>query len=172
MHAGIFLAPFSFYKKIPQIFSKFQNPLENYLNIFSSKVLNMHQSFKVYNHWKGIWPNGGTSGATLGPADPRGRSTQGQWLLGPTFSNGSITVVACLSSGARAIFSLNRGREGCWALSYSLTLPLTHSCSGFHWILAQVWFQEISLSHFFAARLITYLEEQLSGKNFILISLT
>ena len=37
-------------------------------------------------------------------------------------------------------------------LTHSLTLPLTHSCSGFHWILAQVWFQEISLSHFFAAR--------------------
>ena len=94
---------------------------------------------------------------------------------GHTFSNGYIAILAGLFHGAHAIFPLNRGREGGVKLSCSLpllTLPLTHSCSGFLWILAQVWFQETFLSHFFAARLITYLEEQLSGKSSILISLT
>ena len=116
---------------------------------------------------------GGTREPTLGPADPTGRPTQGQWLLGPTFSNGSMTVVLGFSSGALDRFSLNRGRERGVELSHVHTLTHTPShklCSGFHWILAQVSLQENSLSHFFVARLPTHLKEQHSGKSFISIS--
>ena len=45
---------------------------------------------------------GGHQGSTLGPADPTGWPTQGQRLLGPTFSNGYLTVVPGSSSGALA----------------------------------------------------------------------
>ena len=149
--------------------------MENKFEHLFEQTLAVHQIFKIFDRWRDAWPKGRPSGPTIGPTDPTGRPTLGYHWVGPTFSNGSIAVVAGLSSSARAIFPLNRGREGGVKLSYSLpslTLPLTSFCSGFHWILTQVWFQEISLSHFFAARLITYLEEQLSGKNFILISLT
>ena len=120
--------------------------------------------------------SGGSATPTLGPADPTGRPTQGQWLLGPTFSNGYLTVVACLSLGAHDEFSLNRGRERGEEFSCSHT----HSHSLSH-ILARVSFgfwlkfdckNTLSLSHFFAVRLITYLEEQLLGKSFIFILLT
>ena len=80
-------------------------------------------------------------GPTLGPADPIGRPALGQRLLGPTFSNGFLTVVPGSSSGALAQFPSNRGRERGDELSGSLSplsLPLTHSCSGFLWILTQV----------------------------------
>ena len=157
LHDGIFLELFPFYRKTKNIFWFLKSFGKNNLDIFSSKLLAVHHIFKIYDRWGITWPKVGTRGPTLGLSDPTGRPTQGQRLLGPTFSNGSIAIVACLSSGARAIFSLNRGREGCWALSCSHTHShsLPGSYSGFHWILALVWFQEISLSQFFAARLIT-----------------
>ena len=172
LHAVIFLAFFPFYKKTKNIFWVLKSLEKNNLDIFSSKLLAVHHISKVHNRWGSIWPKGGTRGPTLGPADPTGRPTQGQRLLGPTFSNGSIAVVACLSSGARAIFSLNRGREGCWALSCSHT----HSHSLSH-ILARVsigfWLKfGFKKSHFFAARSSAHLKEQFSGKNFIFIPLT
>ena len=145
------------------------------MNIFSSKLLAVHHIFKLFNRWGSTWPKGGHQGPTLGPADPTGWPTQDQRLLGPTFSNGYLTVVLGSSPGALAQIPLNRGRERGDELSCSLSslsLRFTHSCSGFLWILTQVWLQEHSLSQFFVARLITFLEEQLSGKSFIFISLT
>jgi len=114
----------------------------------------------------------GQRGATGGP--PWGQPTQGQRLLGPTFTSGSLTVVGGLSLCAFTRSPLNRGWERGVFHSHSLfhslshSLPLTSSCSDFHWILAQVWFQEISLSlsHFFTTRLSTHLEEQLLGNSF------
>ena len=149
-----FLAFFSFYKKTKNIFWFLKSFGKNNLDIFSSKLLAVHHIFKVYDRWGITWPKGGTRG--------------------PTFSNGSMTVVPGSSSGALAKFPSNRGGEGCWALSCSHTHShsLSQSCSGYHWILAQVWLQENFLSHFFAARLSTHLEEQHSGRSFIFISLT
>ena len=47
-------------------------------------------------------------------------------------------------------------------LIHSLPLKLSQTLlSGFDWIFARIWFQEASLSHFFAARK----KEQLAGKN-------
>ena len=162
LHAGIFLA---FYKKIPNIY-EFQNPLENNFNIFSSK-------FRLSTPWSSsIWllELNGQRGA---PADPPGgRPNPGSRCAGPTCSKGHLTVVVGLSSCAFARFPLNRGRERGVELYHAHTLTHTPShklCSGFHWILSQVWFQEISLSHFFAARTTTHLEEQLLGKNFIFV---
>ena len=176
LHAGIFPSIFSLFTKRPKIFFWVLKSFgKNNLDIFSSKLLAVHHISKVHNRWRSIWPNGGTRKPTLGPANPTGRPTQDQWLLGPTFSNGYLTIVPGSSSGALAQIPLNRSRERGDELSCSLfplSLPLTHSCSGFLWILTQVWLQEHSLSHFFAARLITCLEEQLLGKSFIFISLT
>ena len=165
---------FPFHKNTKNIFWVLKAFGKNNLDIFSSKLMAVHHIFN-YDRQGITWQNGGTRGPTLGPADPTGRPTQGQRLLGPTFSNGYLAVVPGSSSGALAQIPLNRGRERGDELSCSLSplsLPLTHSCSGFLWILTQVWLQEHSLSHFFAARLITYLEEQLLGKSFIFISLT
>ena len=170
-----FLAFFPFYKKSKNIFWVLKSFGKNNLNIFLSKLLAVHHISKVHNRWGSIWTKGGTRRPTLVPADPTGRPTQDQRLLGPTFSNGYLTIVSGSSSGALAQIPLNRGRERGDELSWSLSplsLPLTHSCSGFPWILTQVWLQEHTHSHFFAKRLITYLEEQLLGKSFIFISLT
>ena len=52
----------------------------------------------------------GRRGAPGGPS--WGRPTPGQWLLGPTFSNGSMAIMPDSSSGALAQILLNRGREG------------------------------------------------------------
>ena len=134
LHAGIFLPLFPFYKKTKNIFWVLKSFGKNNLNIFSSKLLAVHHISKVHNHWGSIWPKGGTRGPTLGPADLWGRPTQDQCLLGPTFSNGYLTVVPGSSSSALAQIPLNRGRERGDELSCSLSplsLPLTHSCSGF-----------------------------------------
>ena len=175
LHAGIFLAIFPLpQKNTKNIFWVLKSFGKN-LDIFLSKLSAVHHFFNVYNRWGITWPKGGTRGPTLGPTDPTSWPTQGQRLLGPTFSNSFLTIVPGSSSGALAQILLNRGRERGDELSCSLSpllLPLTHSCSNFLWILAQVWLQEHSLSHFFAARLIKYLEEQISGKSFIFISLT
>jgi len=144
-----FLAFFPFYKKTKNIFWVLKSFGKNNLDIFSSKLLAVHHIFKELNHWGSTRPKGGTRGPTLGPADPIGRPTQGQRLLGPTFSNSFLTVVPSSSLGALAQFPSNRGRERGDELSCSLSplsLPLTHSCSGFLWILTQVWLQEHSLS--------------------------
>ena len=96
----------------------------------------MHQNFKIYDHWRGIWPKGATRGPTLGLADPTGRPTQGQQLLGPTFSNSFVTVVTSLSLHACCRWSLNRGREG--GVKLSCSLSHSHSLSQ---ILARVFIE-------------------------------
>ena len=84
-HAGIFLALFPFYRKTKNIFWVLKSFGKNNLNIFLSKLLAVHHISKVHNRWISIWPKGGTRGPTLGPADPTGRPTQDQRLLGLTF---------------------------------------------------------------------------------------
>ena len=73
-------------------------------------------------------------GPTLGPADPTGRPTQGQWLLGPTFSNGYLTIVSGPSSGALAQFlqiEAERGVMSSHAHSHSLSHILARISFGF-----------------------------------------
>ena len=120
-------------------------------------------------------PKGSSSGPTSGSAEPPGRPNPGSRCTGPTCSNGHLTVVACLYSSALTQIPSNRGRERGEELSYSLSL---HSHSLSH-ILDRVfigfWLKfdcKKTLFHFFAAKLSTHLEEQLSGKSFIFISLT
>ena len=139
-----FLALFPFYKKnTKNIFWVF-NPLGKI--IWTSFRANFWLCTIFSKNLK-VEEAPGRRGAPRGP--PWGRPTQGKRLLGPTFSNGYLTVVPGSSSGALAQIPLNRGRERGDELSCSLSplsLPLTHSCSGFLWILTQVWLQEHSLS--------------------------
>jgi hypothetical protein len=100
---------------------------------------------------------GAAAGPPGGSAEPLGQPNPGSYCAGPICSNGHLTIMAGLSSCAFARFPLNRGRERGEELLCSLSslsLPLTHSCLVFHWILAQVWLQENSLSHFFCCKIV------------------
>ena len=146
-----FLLAHFLFTKIPNIFSEFQNPLKNHV--------------EHAQEFQNFWPleknlaKGGHQGAHPGAGRPHKSVNPGPMAPGPY-----------LLQRVHVTFGLlNRGREGgCEAFILTLSLTPSHdSCSGFHWILAQVRFQEIFLSHFLAARIITHLEEQLSGKDFI-----
>ena len=139
-----FLASFPFYRKTKKnIFWVSKSFGKNNLDIFSS-------NFWPCTIFSKFLTVGEATGRREAPGGPSwGRPTPGQWLLGPTFSNGSMAIMPDSSSGALAQIPLNRGRERGDELSCSLSplaLPLTHSCSGFFWILARVWLQEYSLS--------------------------
>ena len=124
-----FLAPFPFYRKTKKIFFEFQNLLGKI--IWTSFRANFWPC-TVFSKFMTVKESPGQRGAPGGP--PWGRPTQGQRLLGPTFSNGYLTVVPCSFSGALTQIPLNRGRERGDELSCSLSplsLPLTHSCSCF-----------------------------------------
>ena len=80
----------------------------------------------IFSKFMTVEESPGQRGALGGP--PWGWPTQGQWLLGTTFSNGFLTVVPGSSSGALAQFPSNRGRERGDELSCSLsTLTLSHT---------------------------------------------
>jgi hypothetical protein len=134
-----------------------------------------HQSIKArepLGQWAPVDCQGGHPGfrRALGSADP------GLTALGPHFLQRLLAVVPYTFPDVCCSCSLSRGRDG--GLEHSNFIPLTHSLSQtllseFHWILLKFKCKKpLSLSHFFAARIIPHLEEQLSGKNFHSVSLT
>ena len=126
LHAGIFLAVFLF-TKIPKKIMSFKILWKIIWTSFRAKIWpSTPWSFS-------IWPLelNGKREAAAGP--PGGPPNPGNYCEGPTCSNGHLTIVAGLSSRAFAHFPLNRGQEGCWALSCSHTHShfLSHSLLGF-----------------------------------------
>ena len=80
----------------------------------------------IFSKFMTIEESPGQRGTPGGP--PWGRPTQVQRLLGPTFSNGYLTIVPGSSSGALAQIPLNRGRDRGDELSCSLsTLTPSHT---------------------------------------------
>ena len=144
------------------------------MNIFSSKILAEHPMVIFHMTVGAQQPKGNSSRPTRGSAEPPGQPNPGSHCAGPTCSNGHLTVVAGLSSRAFTRFPLNRGRKRGEELSCSLSslsLPLTF----FARVFLGFWLKfdcKKSLSHFFAVRLSTHMEEQQSGRIFIFISLT
>ena len=169
-----FLGLFLFSQKAKNI-SEHQNPLKNkFEHLFEAKF-GRHQSLK--NTWplEGQWALAVSRVAHLGFGRTIGSAGPLPMASGPILLQQSLAVEACLLQRCPALLSLNRGRGVSFELSHSTlihSLPLKLSqtlLSGFHWIFARIWFQETSLSHFFAAR-----KEDYNSRvwTFISISLT
>ena len=117
-----------FYKNTKNIFwvSKFFGKI--FWTSFRAKFGRAPQGHLSYGHWDSWAKRRDPAGLAVGRPTPQVVCHPGGHWVGPCFSNGFIAIMPGLSAGARAIWSLYRGREGGVKLSCSLlhSLPPSH----------------------------------------------